>query len=83
MPGETQVVELTGRTDLLPPQESGHETLLHLEVEGGYSRQVQVSLRTRQTGRRVASVVMIGSAVMVLLGAIAWFVITVLPLLVP
>lgn len=83
MPGETQAIELRGRTDLLPQGESGHETILYIEVEGGYSRQVQVMLRTRQPGRRVASVVMIGSAIVALLGAVAWFVIEVLPGIVP
>jgi serine/threonine protein kinase len=80
LPGETQVVELTGRTDLLPPGESGQETILLLEVDGGYTRQVQVSAKMRQAGRRVGTFVMIGSAVLVLLGAVVWFILTVLPL---
>jgi serine/threonine protein kinase len=83
LPGEVQIIELAGRTDLLLPGQSAQETILFIEVEGGYSRQVQVSIRTRQGGRRVVSAVMIGSAVLVLLGAIAWFVATVLPLVVP
>jgi serine/threonine protein kinase len=83
MPGQTQMVELVGRGDLLPSQGDSHETTLHLDVEGGYPRQVQVSLDIRRTGRRIASFVMIGSAALVLLGAIAWFFVTVLPLLVP
>jgi serine/threonine protein kinase len=83
MPGQTQVVELVGRGDLVPAQGDRHETTLHLDVEGGYARQVQVSLDIRRTGRRIASFVMIGSAALVLLGAIVWFFVTVLPLLVP
>jgi hypothetical protein len=80
LPGGTQTIELTGRTDLLPPDQA-HETTLQLDVQGGYSRQVQVSLRTRQLGRQVASVLLIGFALSALLGAIIWFIVTVLPLL--
>lgn len=80
MPGDTQTVELTGRIDLLPLDQT-HETTLQLDVQGGYSRQIQVSLRTRQPGRQVASALMIGVALSALLGAIIWFIVTVLPLL--
>ena len=80
LPGQTQTVELTGRTDRLPRGQS-HETTLQLDVQGGYSRQVQVSLRTRETRRKVASALMIGVAVSALLSAIIWFVYAVLPLL--
>ena len=83
LPGQAQVVELAGRRDLAPPQEERHETTLHLDVEGGYSRQVQVSFGVRRVGRRVVSVVMVGSAIVVLMGVIFWFVVSVLPLLVP
>jgi serine/threonine protein kinase len=83
MPGQAQVVELVGRGDLLPAQGDRHETTLHLDVEGGYPRQVQVSLDIRRTGRRIASFVMIGSAALVLLGAIVWFLVTVLGFPVP
>jgi serine/threonine protein kinase len=83
LPGETQVVDLAGRTDLVPAQGDRHKTTLHLDVEGGYPRQVQVSLAVRQTGHHIRSTIMIGSALAILLGAIAWFVLTVLPLLVP
>jgi hypothetical protein len=80
LPGETQTVELTGRTDRLPRGQS-HEATLQLDVEGGYSRQVQVSLRTREIRRKIGSTLMIGAAVSALLGAIIWFVLSVLPLL--
>ena len=88
LPGQTQVVELVGRRDLAPPQDERHETTLQLDVEGGYSRQVQVSFGAhanvgRRVGRRVVSGVMIGSAMAILVGAIYWFVVTVLPLLLP
>jgi hypothetical protein len=83
LPGETQVVDLAGRTDLVPAQGDRHKTTLHLDVEGGYPRQVEVSLAVRQTGHHIRSTIMIGSALAILLGAIAWFVLTVLPLLVP
>jgi serine/threonine protein kinase len=83
LPGQTQVVELVGRMDLASPQQERHETTLHLDVQGGYSRQVQVLFGVRRAGRRVVSAVMIGSAVVILIGAIFWFVVSVLPLLVP
>jgi serine/threonine protein kinase len=83
VPGQTQTVDLAGRTDLVPAQGDRHKTTLHLDVEGGYPRQVQVSLAVRQVRSRVRSVVMVGSALAILVGAIAWFVLTVLPLLVP
>jgi serine/threonine protein kinase len=83
LPGQTQTVELVGRRDLAPPQGERHSTTLQLNVEGGYSRQVQVSFGIRQTRRSVVSAVMIGSAIVVLMGAIFWFVVSVLPLLLP
>ena len=88
LPGQTQVVELAGRRDLAPPRQERSETTLHLDVEGGYSRQVQVSFGAqtdveRRASRRVASAVMIGSALAILIGALFWFVMSVLPLLVP
>jgi hypothetical protein len=83
LPGQTQTVELVGRRDLASPQGEKHRTTLQLDVEGGYSRQVQVSFGVRQAGRRVVSAVMIGSALVVLMGALIWFIVSVLPLLVP
>jgi hypothetical protein len=80
MPGQTQTVELTGRTDRLPPGQA-HETMLQLDVQGGYSRQVQVSLRTRETRGKIASALLIGVALSALAGAIVWFIYAVLPLL--
>jgi hypothetical protein len=78
LPGGTQTVELTGRTDRLPRGEA-HETTLQLDVQGGYSRKVQVSLQTRDVRRRVGSVLMVGLALSVLAGAIIWFIVSVLP----
>jgi serine/threonine protein kinase len=83
LPGHALTVELAGRMDLVPAQGDKHKTTLHLDVEGGYPRQVQVSLAVRQAGSRIRSVVMIGSALAILLGAIVWFALTVLPALVP
>jgi hypothetical protein len=80
LPGQTQTVELAGRTDRLP-QGQAHKATLQLDVQGGYSRQVQVSLRTRELGRKLGSAIMIGFALSALLGAIIWFVYSVLPLL--
>jgi hypothetical protein len=80
LPGQTQTIELTGRTDRLPPGEA-HEATLEFDVRGGYSRQVQVSLRTREVHRRIGSVLLIGAALSALVGAIIWFLYTVLPLL--
>jgi serine/threonine protein kinase len=82
LPGQTQVIELTGRADRLPRGQA-HEATLQIDVQGGYSREVQVSLRAkRERARRpIGSVLLVGFAVSVLLGAIAWFIYTVLPLL--
>jgi len=80
LPGQTQTVELTGRADRLP-QGQAHKATLELDVQGGYSRQVQVSLRTRELGRKLRSALLIGFALSALLGAIIWFVYNVLPLL--
>jgi serine/threonine protein kinase len=79
LPGETQTVELTGRIDRLPGGEA-HQATLDLDVQGGYSRQVQVSLRTREIRRKIGSTLMISVALSALLGAIIWFVLSVLPL---
>lgn len=80
LPGETQTVELTGRTDRLPRGQA-HKTTLQLDVEGGYSRQVEVSLKTREAGQKIGSVLAIGVALSALAGAIIWFISSVLPLL--
>jgi hypothetical protein len=81
LPGQTQTVELTGRTDRLPRGQA-HETTLQLDVQGGYSREVQVSLQTRELGRTVGQILLIGFAMSALLSAIIWFIYAVLPLLV-
>ena len=80
LPGQTQTVELTGRADRLP-QGQTHKATLQIDVQGGYSRQVQVSLRTRELGRKLGSALAIGFALSALLGAIIWFFYSVLPLL--
>ncbi len=60
--------------------------MLQVNIVGRHARQVQVTLRTR-TGKKkdglLGSLVMIGFATLILLGAIVWFVITVLPALIP
>jgi serine/threonine protein kinase len=83
LPGQTQAVELAARRDLLPAGSGMHETTLYLDVEGGYAREVQVSLRTSQVGRKIGSALMIGVALSALLGAVIWFALSVLPLLLP
>jgi hypothetical protein len=80
LPGQTQTVELTGRADRLAEGQA-HKATLQIDVQGGYSRQVQVSLRTRELGRKLGSALLIGFALSALLGAIIWFFYSVLPLL--
>jgi serine/threonine protein kinase len=84
LPGQTQVVELIGRADLVPVQGQRHDVMLYVNIEGRHPRQVQVVLRT-ETGEgktgRLGAVLAIAFAVLVLLGAIAWFLIAVLPAL--
>lgn len=81
MPGQSRTVELTGRTDLLPRDQEHHETTLEIAIQGRHSRQVQVTVRTTERGRRTVSVLGIGLASLVLLAAIVWFVLTVLPII--
>ena len=84
-PGKTQVVELVGRADLLPAGER-HTATLQIEIEGTGTRQVQVVVQsgTEPKARsRAGAAIAIGSAVVILLGTIVWFVLQVLPLLLP
>jgi len=80
LPGQSQTIELTGRTAGLPRGET-HETMLQIDAGGGTVRDVQVSLQTRELGRTVGQIVLIGIAVSALLSAIIWFIYAVLPLL--
>jgi hypothetical protein len=84
-PGQTQVVEMVGRVDLLPTEQPDHRTILRVSVEGDRPHQVVVSVRMtdRETRRsRLGPAVAIGFATLILIGAITWFVATVLvPLL--
>jgi serine/threonine protein kinase len=86
LPGQTQNVELIGRVDLVPAQGQRHDAMLYVNIEGRHPRQVQVVLRTR-TGQkrkgRLGSALTIAIALLVLVGAIAWFMIAVLPVLLP
>jgi hypothetical protein len=87
LPGKTQVIEMVGRVDLLPPEADKHSATLQIEIEGRHPRQVQVTVRTKRGqargSSRLASTVMIGCATVILLAAIVWFVLQVLPMLVP
>jgi hypothetical protein len=77
---------MVGRADLLPATAAHHTATLRVDVKGARPHQVQVSVsrgRDKKADSRVGTVVAIGSAVLVLLGAIIWFVVQVLPLLVP
>ena len=81
LPGQSRTIELTGRTDLIPRDRQRHETTLEIAIQGRHSRQVKVTARTNERGRRTVSVIGIGVASVALLAAIVWFVLTVLPLL--
>jgi serine/threonine protein kinase len=80
-PGQTQVVELAGRVDMVPAGQDTHSVTLQVEIEGRHPRQVQVTLETRSGAGRIVSLAAVGFAVLVLLGAIVWFIVTVLPLI--
>jgi serine/threonine protein kinase len=85
-PDETRVVELVGRVDLLPKEAKQHRATLQIDIEGRHPRQVQVTVG-KPSGKaqdsRLGSFVMIGGAALILLAAIVWFVLTVLPMLIP
>jgi serine/threonine protein kinase len=84
--GETQTVEMVGRIDLLPAQEQGATATLQVDIEGAHSRQVQVRVQTREAQKRpsrLASAALLGCGALILLGAIVWFAVTVLPTLIP
>jgi len=78
-PGQSRTIELTGRADLIPRDRERHETTLEIAIQGRHSRQVQVTVHTRERGRKTISVIGIGVASLVLLAAIVWFILTVLP----
>jgi hypothetical protein len=85
-PGETQVVEMVGRVDLLPAERADHRATLQISVEGDRPHQVEVVARFGGTGTRrtrLGPVLAIGFAALVLLGAIVWFVLQVLQILGP
>jgi serine/threonine protein kinase len=85
-PGQTQVVEMVGRVDLLPAERADHRATLQISVEGEGPRQVEVVARIagNDTRRgRLGPVLAIGFAALVLLGAITWFVFQVLQTLGP
>jgi serine/threonine protein kinase len=83
--GQTQVVELVGRADLLP-EGPRHTATLQVEIEGAGRRQVQVVVQCtakKKAPSRAGAAIAIGSAVVILLGTIVWFVLQVLPLFIP
>ncbi len=85
-PGGAQEVKMVGRIDLLPPEGADHRATLQIRVEGGTSRQVEVTARisgTRARNSRVGPIVAIGFATLVLLGALTWFVLQILQVLGP
>ncbi|MBN1642646.1 MAG: protein kinase [Anaerolineae bacterium] len=82
-PGAAQTVALRGIVKDLPVGSEHHATL-RVNVEGARAQEVQVSLRTgapARGGNRLVAALAIVSASLVLLGAIAWFVLQILPLL--
>jgi hypothetical protein len=83
-PGQTEVVECIGRVDKLPAQGTRHTADLQIQIAGGPSYRVEITVRTRSgqaRSSRLGSAVMIGCATVLLLAAVAWFLIQVLPLL--
>jgi len=75
-PGARRVVEMVGRADLLPSQDTSHHATLQVNVEGSRPQNVQVSVRTRESQKKqggLGTVVAIGCASLILLGAIVFF----------
>jgi hypothetical protein len=82
LPGQTQTVELIGRIDQLPAQETRHKALLSINIAGRNPRQVEVMVQEgtgAQAGRRAVEILAIGCAGLILLGAIVWFLVWVIP----
>lgn len=88
-PGETRVVEIRARIDKLPKDQAVPGATLLITPEGARGQQVQVSVRTgrkaapapSKPANRAGAAIAIGCAVLVLIGAVVWFVVSVLPLL--
>jgi serine/threonine protein kinase len=73
LPGQPRVVEMVGRADLLPGDEPTPSATLQIDVEGGRTHTVQVTVQSdtaRTRGNKLGTFVAIGCASIVLLGAI-------------
>lgn len=83
-PGGTRAVDLVGRADKLPQDPRGWLATLQVQVSGIQPRPVTVAARSNAPQEsRLGATLMIGCAVMVLIAVLVWFVLTVLPLLLP
>ncbi len=82
LPKQSQMVELVGRVDKLPDPRRVNSAQLTVQVQGGAPRPVQVVVMPRaRRSNKTTAILLIGLAVVVLLGAVAWFLISVLPVL--
>ncbi|MBN1933604.1 MAG: protein kinase [Anaerolineae bacterium] len=81
-PGETRAIDLVGRADKLPQDPRGRLATLQVKIAGIQPRPVTVAVRSNAPQEsRLGSTIMIGCAVVVLIAALIWFALTVLPLL--
>jgi serine/threonine protein kinase len=81
VPGQTQIVELGAQTTRLP-RGKVHETTLRLNVEGGRSHAVRVSLQTSKARHTVRRAVVLGVSIAAVLSGLAWLAYTfLLPML--
>jgi serine/threonine protein kinase len=74
--GQSRLVEMVGRADLLPAGDTAHRATLEVSIEGSLPQSVQVTVRTRQDtkrGSKLGTFVAIGCALLFLLGAVVFF----------
>jgi len=87
LPGQAHVVEMVGRVDQLPRGVSQHGATLHVNVDGKRVGQVRVVLVPQagehKAGSRLGTILGIGFASVAFVGAIVWFLIYVLPRVLP
>ena len=74
--GQSRVVEMVARTDLLPDRDVAHRAMFEVDIEGARLQTVQVTVRTGQEEKRggmLGTFVAIGCALLFLLGAVLFF----------
>ncbi len=79
-PGQSETIELVGRADMLPPDPRGWLATLQVQIAGIQPRPVTVAVRAHVApeNRPLEKVLILG-AVMLLIAALTFFVLTILP----